>query len=190
MFGIGLTICVAQVQSQLLTGTPSESASPSKRRTEKRTEATPPVESAASPSRPSRLRLHRHLNVFAERQRLKCLPVPLQLLSRHRRPANSNCRFPRLFKPKRSPSASIQRRQLKCRCQRYCSELERWAMLAAASRQGGSQPPLHKGTDFMQLGSSDWSLEDWPPRLCNSDGSNSRQPLLMVRGGIDFSGWC
>ena len=38
---------------------------------------------------PSRPRLRRHRNVFAERQRLKCLLVPLQLQSRHRRPANS-----------------------------------------------------------------------------------------------------
>jgi hypothetical protein len=51
MFGIGLTIGVAQVQSQLLTGTPpTESPSPPKHRTEKKTEATPPVESSALPS--------------------------------------------------------------------------------------------------------------------------------------------
>src|SRR5215510_6081066 len=47
---IGLTICVAQVQSQLLTGTPIESHSGPKHRTQQRTEATPPVESGASPS--------------------------------------------------------------------------------------------------------------------------------------------
>src|SRR5437667_12859324 len=47
---IGLTICVAQVQSQLLTGTPTESPSLPKHRTQKRTEATPPLESATSSS--------------------------------------------------------------------------------------------------------------------------------------------
>ena len=40
VFGIGLTIWVAQVQSQLLTGTPTESPSPSKHRTQKGTGAT------------------------------------------------------------------------------------------------------------------------------------------------------
>jgi cytochrome c5 len=50
MFAIGLTIGIARVQSQVLTGTPVESPSPPKHRTQKTTEAIPPVESAASPS--------------------------------------------------------------------------------------------------------------------------------------------
>ena len=46
LFGIGLAIGVAQVQPQLLTGTPTESPSPSKHRTQKETGATSPAESA------------------------------------------------------------------------------------------------------------------------------------------------
>src|SRR5438046_1659152 len=49
-FVIGLIICVAQVPSQLLTGTPSQFSSPPKQPTHKQTEATSPAEAATSPS--------------------------------------------------------------------------------------------------------------------------------------------
>src|SRR6266481_4454565 len=101
---IGLTIWVAQVQSQLLTGTPPESPSPPKHRTQKRTEASPPVESTASPSevespaalpKPKRIRRKTTAEVPAS-------PTPTPVAS----PTPRKFRFPRLFKPKRSPSAS------------------------------------------------------------------------------------
>jgi len=101
---IGLTIWVTQVQSQLLTGTPHESPSPPKQRTQKRTEATPPVESAASPSevespaalpKPKRIRRKTTAEVPAS-------PIPTPVAS----PTPRKFRLPRLFKPKRSPSAS------------------------------------------------------------------------------------
>jgi len=92
VFGIGLTICVAEVQSQLLTGTPAGSLSSPKHRTQKETEAASPAESATPPSPAASPRLRRRRNVFAERQRLKHLPVPVPrpLQSRHRRLANSS----------------------------------------------------------------------------------------------------
>src|SRR5262245_5420104 len=104
-FVIGLTIGVAQVQSQLLTGTPIES-SPPKHRTQKRTEATPPVENAASPSaaespaaspKPKRIRRKTTAEVSAS-------PTATPVASPT--PSKFKFRFPRLFKPKSSPSAS------------------------------------------------------------------------------------
>jgi len=58
--------------------------------------------------------LCRNQNVFAERQQLRCLLVPLQLQSRHRRPANSGsrvCSNPRGRRPPVHP-AGIPRLQL------------------------------------------------------------------------------
>jgi len=104
MLGIGLTIGVAQVQSQLLTGTPSESLTLPKHPTQKRTEATPPVESGASPSAaespaasPTPRRIRR--KTTAE---LSPSPTPTPVASPT--PRKSKFRFPRLFKPKRSAS--------------------------------------------------------------------------------------
>ena len=91
LFGIGLTFGVAQVQPQLPTGTPTESPSPSKHRTSKETGATAsPAGALPHLQQPSRPRLRRNRNVFAEKQRLKCLLAPLQLQSRHRRPQIQN----------------------------------------------------------------------------------------------------
>jgi hypothetical protein len=101
---IGLTICVAQVQSQLLTGTPTESLSPPKHRPQKRTTATPPTESATSPSaaespaaslEPKRSRRKTTAEASAS-------PTPTPVASPT--PRKFKLRFPRLFKPKRSPS--------------------------------------------------------------------------------------
>jgi hypothetical protein len=105
VFGIGLTIGVAQVQSQLLTGTPPESTAP-KQRTEKRTEATPSADTAASPSAaesaaasptPKRIRRKTTPEVLAS-------PTPSPVASPA--PRKFKLRFPRLFGPKRSPSPS------------------------------------------------------------------------------------
>src|SRR5262245_29107654 len=104
-FVIGLTIGVAEVQSQLLTGTPIES-SPPKHRTEKSTEATPPIERGASPSAaespvpsptPRRIR---------KKTTAKLLPSPTPTPVASPTPRKFKFRFPRLFKPKSSPSAS------------------------------------------------------------------------------------
>src|SRR5919106_3168845 len=106
VFGIGLTVWVAQVQSQLLTGTPTESPSPPEHRTHKRTEATPPVESAAPASAgespaasptPRRIRSKTTAEMAAS-------PTLTPVASPT--PRKFKIRFPRLFKPKRSPSAS------------------------------------------------------------------------------------
>jgi hypothetical protein len=104
LFGIGLTIGVAQVQPQLLTGTPTESPSLSKLRTQKETGATSPVESATSPSAaespaasPKPKRIPRKATT-----EVPTSPTPTPVASQTPR----KFRFPRLFKPKRSPSAS------------------------------------------------------------------------------------
>jgi hypothetical protein len=106
--GISLIICVAHVQSQLLTGTPVGSPSQPKHRPEKRAEATPPVESAASPSTteapaaaptPKRIRKKRTAELPAS-------PTPAPVPVASPTPHKFKLRFPRLFKPRRSPSAS------------------------------------------------------------------------------------
>src|SRR5215471_15837878 len=108
VLGIGLMIGVAQVQSQLLTGTPpSESPSPPKQRTQKRTEATPPVESSVSPSAaespaaasPTPRRIRRKTTAEVSPS---STPTPVASLT----PRKFRLRFPRLFGPGRSPSAS------------------------------------------------------------------------------------
>src|SRR5882757_4722574 len=104
MFAIGLTIGIARVQSQVLTGTPVESPSPPKHRTQKTTEAIPPVESAASPSAaespagsptPKRIRRKAAAEVSAS-------PTPTPTPVASRTPRKFKLRFPRLFKPKQS----------------------------------------------------------------------------------------
>src|SRR6267378_1123122 len=106
MFAIGLTIGIARVQSQVLTGTPVESPSPPKHRTQKTTEAIPPVESAASPSAaespagsptPKRIRRKAGAEVSAS-------PTPTPVASPT--PRKFKLRFPRLFKPKQSATPS------------------------------------------------------------------------------------
>lgn len=156
MFGISLTIGVAQVRSQLLTGTPTESRSPAKQRTEKRTEATPPVESGASPSAaessaasPTRRRIRKKRTT-----ELPPSPTPTPVASPT--PRKFKLRFPRLFKPKSSPSASpsaeFSARKWKLHC---------WRANVASQRCYARAGP---------------SPGDWPPRLCKSDGSKAANP--------------
>jgi len=106
IFGISLTIGVAPVQSQLLTGTPpGESPSPPEHRVSKKPAATAsPAESGASPSAaespaasPTPRRIRR--KTTAE---LSPSPTPTPVASPT--PRKSKFRFPRLFKPKRSAS--------------------------------------------------------------------------------------
>src|SRR5262245_46243471 len=105
VLGIGLMIGVAQVQSQLLTGTPSESPALPKHRMQKRAEATPPVESSASPSAaespaaasPTPRRIRRKTTAEVSPS-----PTPTQVASPT--PQKFKLRFPRLFKQRRSPS--------------------------------------------------------------------------------------
>jgi hypothetical protein len=106
MFAIGLTIGVAEVQSQLLTGTPTESSSSPKHRTQKRSEAIPSVESGASPSAaespadsPTPKRIRRKTTTEVS-------PGPTLTPVASPTPRKFKIRFPRLFKPKSSPSAS------------------------------------------------------------------------------------
>ncbi|HEX5492465.1 MAG TPA: hypothetical protein VFX07_14475 [Candidatus Udaeobacter sp.] len=105
LFAIGLTISATQVESQLLTGTPNESTSPAKHRAQKKAETTPTVESTASPStaespaaisptpRPVRRKTTAEISPS---------PTPTAVASPARR--KFKLRFPRLFKPKMSPS--------------------------------------------------------------------------------------
>ena len=104
---IGLTIGVVQVQSQLLTGTPAESPSPPKPRTQKRTEANPPVESGASPSAADSLAAASPTPKPTRRKTTaEVVPSPSPTPVASPTPRKFKFRFPRLFKPKRSPSAS------------------------------------------------------------------------------------
>jgi hypothetical protein len=108
VFAVGLTIGVAQIQSQLLTGTPAESPAPTKHRAQKTTETTSPVESSASPlavqsptaaasTAPRRIRRKTMAEVSPS-------PTPTPVASPT--PRRFKLRFPRLFKPKSSPSAN------------------------------------------------------------------------------------
>src|SRR6266566_71775 len=103
---IGLTIWVAQVQSQLLTGTPLEFPSLPKHRTQKRTEATPPVESAALPSEvespAASPKPKRTLKRTTAAVSPSATPTPVPTAT----PRKFRLRFPNFFKRKRSPSAS------------------------------------------------------------------------------------
>jgi hypothetical protein len=103
---IDLTICAARVQSQLLTGTPTESASSPKYRTHKKIEASSPAETAAEPSaaespaaspKPKRVR---------RKPPAEASPTPTPTPTPVPSPTRWKFRFPRLFKPKRSASPS------------------------------------------------------------------------------------
>jgi hypothetical protein len=150
IFGISLTIGVAQVQSQLLTGTPTESPSPPKQRTEKRTEATPPVESGASPSAaesPAASPTPRRIRKKTTAE-MSPSPTPTPVAS----PTPRKIRFPRLFKPKRSPSPT----------------------------PAGVKPAPVSGTANQENGTlyarADWPVDASPERLCSSDGSKAANP--------------
>ena len=106
VFGIGLTIWVAQVQSQLLTGTPTESPSLPKNRTQKRTEAASPVESAESRSAAESPAASPTPRLIRRKTMTKAPASPTLTPVVSPTPRKFKIRFPRLFKPKRSPSAS------------------------------------------------------------------------------------
>ena len=106
---IGLTICAARVESQLLTGTPIESPSPPKYRTDRKIEATSQAETTASPSatespaaspKPKRTR-----NKPAAEASPTPTPIPVPS-PMPRKFTFPQLRFPRLFKQKASPSPS------------------------------------------------------------------------------------
>ena len=106
ILGISLTIGVAQVQSQLLTGTPTESHSSPKPRTEKRVETTPPIESAASASAAESPVASPTPRTIRRRATAELSPIPTPTPVASPTPRKFKLRFPRLFKPKRSPSAN------------------------------------------------------------------------------------
>ena len=160
MFAIGLTIGIARVQSQLLTGTPVESPAPSKHRTQKTTEAIPPVESAASPSAakspaalptPKRIRRKAAAEVSAS-------PSP-------RRLANSNSSS---HVCSNRSSLPLHRREFSAgKWKRRCGSANAalWRPYAhsgpcsvssteAVSQAVGTTACILNGADFMQLGSS------------------------------------
>jgi len=99
---IGLTFCVARVQSQLLTGTPTESPTLPKHPTHNTSQTTSRAESTTSASEaespaasPKPKRTHRKATAEASPS-----PTPTPVPS----PTPRKFRFPRLFKPKRSAS--------------------------------------------------------------------------------------
>src|SRR5438309_11396581 len=97
---IGFTICVAQVQSQLLTGTPTESPSLPKHRTQKRTEATPPVERAEPPSAAESPAASQTPRLIRRKTMTKAPASPTLTPVVSPTPRKFKIRFPRLFKPK------------------------------------------------------------------------------------------
>lgn len=105
LFAIGLTISIAQLKSQLLTGTPNESLSPAKHRSPKKTEATPQVESSPSPSKAeSPAVVARTPRPIRRKTTSGVSPTPTPTPVASPTPRKFRLRFPRLFKPKRSPS--------------------------------------------------------------------------------------
>jgi len=101
---IDLTICAARVQSQLLTGTPTESASSPKYRTHKKIEASLPAETAAEPSAAESPAASPKLKRVRRKPAAEASPTPTPTPVPS--PTRWKFRFPRLFKPKRSASPS------------------------------------------------------------------------------------
>ena len=106
VFGIGFTICVAQVQSQLLVGTPAESPSPPKHRTQKETEVASPAESVTSPSAATSPAASPKPRPVRRKAMTEVAASPTSTPVASPTPRKFKLRFPRLFKPRRSPSAS------------------------------------------------------------------------------------
>src|SRR5262245_4193997 len=106
VFGVGLAVGVAQVQSQLLTGTPpSESPSPPKHRVSTTAEASPSApESAASPSAEESPAASPQPKRSRKKAAAEASPSPT--LTPVPSPTPRKFRLPRLFKPKRLPSAT------------------------------------------------------------------------------------
>jgi len=104
VFGIGLLICVPYVESQLLTGTPVESSSTPKQREQKRPEATPAAESTLSPSGAESPAISPTSKRVRKKTAPEVSPTPTPTPVATPAPRKFRLRFPRLFKPKRSPS--------------------------------------------------------------------------------------
>jgi len=103
---IGLTICAAQVQSQLLTGTPIGSSSPSKHRTPTKTEPDLPVKTAAAePSAAKAPATSPKPRRTRKKAAAQASPSPTPTPVPSPTPRKFKLRFPRLFKPKSSTSA-------------------------------------------------------------------------------------
>jgi hypothetical protein len=147
---IGLTICAARVESQLLTGTPVESRSPPKHPAHKKTEPTSPAENATPPlaaESPAASPTPRSIRKKTTAE-MSPSPTPTPVAS----PTPRKIRFPRLFKPKRSPSPT----------------------------PAGVKPAPVSGTANQENGTlyarADWPVDASPERLCSSDGSKAANP--------------
>src|ERR1043166_2769863 len=107
VFVIGLTICAGRVESQLLTGTPTESASPTKHLTHKKAEASSHAGIATEPSAADASTGSPKLNRTRKKPTTEAsptaTPTPIVTPSPHKF-RFPQFRFPRLFKPKISPS--------------------------------------------------------------------------------------
>src|SRR5215510_3432482 len=103
---IGLTICAARVESQLLTGTPIESPSPPKYRTDRKIEATSQAETTASPSAAESPAASPTPRRIRKKTTAKMSPSPTPTPVASPTPRKFKIRFPRLFKQKASPSPS------------------------------------------------------------------------------------
>jgi hypothetical protein len=106
VFGIGLTICVAQVQAQLLVGTPAESPSTPKHRTQQATDVASPAESATSPSAATTPAASPKPRPVRRKAMTEVAASPTSTPVASPTPRKFKLRFPRLFKPRTSPSAS------------------------------------------------------------------------------------
>ena len=168
LFGIGLTFGVAQVQPQLLTGTPTESPSPSKHRTSKETGATAsPAGSATSPSAaespaasPKPKRIPR--KATAE---MPASPTPTPVASPT--PANQN-QVPTFVQTEEVAVRQSSRR-----------ELSAYKLKWRCDRANATPAPTL---------SVRWAVgRRLATKALQERRQQSRQSLLMVRSGIDFS---
>src|SRR5438132_7087722 len=99
---IGFIFWVARAQSQLLTGTPTESSSPPKHPTQKTTQTTSPAESTTSTSEAESPAASPKPKRTRKKSTAQASPTPTPTAVPS--PTPRKFRFPRLFKPKRSAS--------------------------------------------------------------------------------------
>src|SRR5438094_3574826 len=99
---IGFIFWVAQAQSQLLTGTPTESSTPPKHPTQKTTQTTSPAESTTSTSEAESPAASPKPKRTRKKSTAEASPTPTPTAVAS--PTPRKFRFPRLFKPKRSAS--------------------------------------------------------------------------------------
>ena len=148
-------------------------------------------------------RLRRHPDLPAEKQRLKWFLVRVQLQLRRRLPANSNSGF-HVCSNQSGRRPPVHRREFSaCKWQWRCGKAANNGsprarsrlsfpicslpgaavveVLAAAST-GAISHAVDKTASTLNAVNSqryaraDWSVDDWPVRLCNSDGSNAANP--------------